>query len=68
MNVKEAFGNSFRYIPYVECNANMPGAEPGKCQEEGVQYLPTFKFGDGTKLFGELEFPILAQKTGCVLP
>jgi hypothetical protein len=67
-NVKEEFGNAFRFIPYVECNGNMPGAEPEKCSEEDVQYLPTFRFGDGTKLWGELEFSILAQKSGCALP
>lgn len=68
MNVKEEFGNAFRYIEFIECNANMPGAQPEHCQNESVQYLPTFKFGDGTKLFGEVEFSILATKTGCVLP
>ncbi|MFC1742111.1 hypothetical protein ACFL3V_06255 [Nanoarchaeota archaeon] len=68
MNVKKDFGNAFKHITYVECNANMPGGDPEKCAEEGVQYLPTFKFGDGQKLVGELEFSLLAQKTGCELP
>jgi hypothetical protein len=66
--VKRDFGNAFKHIEYVECNGNMPGGEPEKCAKEGVQYLPTFKFGDGTKLFGEVEFEILSQKTGCELP
>ena len=68
MNVKEAFGDSFQFITYVECNPKMPAADPERCIEEEVQYLPTFKFGDGTKSFGEQEFSVLAQRTGCPLP
>jgi hypothetical protein len=66
--MKKAFGNAFRFIDNVECNGNIPGADPERCAAEGIEFLPTFKFGDGTKLIGELEFEILSQKTGCVLP
>jgi hypothetical protein len=33
-----------------------------------VQYYPTFIFKDGNRLFGEVSFSILSQKTGCGLP
>ena len=67
-NVKKDFGNAFRFINYVECDDQTPGAEPEKCAAAGVEYLPTFQFTDGKKLFGEVSFEILSQKTGCVLP
>ncbi|MBU2561711.1 MAG: thioredoxin family protein [Nanoarchaeota archaeon] len=67
-NMKERFGNSFRFIEYVECNEYIPGADPDRCVTEGIGYLPTFRFSDGSKLVGELEFSILSQKTGCPLP
>lgn len=66
--VKKEFGNSFRFVNYVECDANGPNGDPEKCTLAGVQYFPTFIFKDGTRLFGEVSFDILAQKTGCTLP
>jgi hypothetical protein len=67
-NVKKEFGNAFRFIEYVECDANTPGADPQRCSDSKIDYLPTFKFQDGTRLFGEVSFDILAMKTGCRLP
>jgi hypothetical protein len=67
-NVKKDFGNAFRFINYIECDDQTLGAEPEKCTAAGVEYLPTFQFSDGKKLFGEVSFDILSQKTGCVLP
>lgn len=66
--VKKEFGNAFRFMNYVECDDRTPGADPEKCVAEGVEYYPTFKFADKSKLFGELDFSILSQKTGCPLP
>jgi thiol-disulfide isomerase/thioredoxin len=66
--VKEEFGNSFRFINYVECDPNGPGADPERCARAVVQYYPTFIFKDGNRLFGEVSFSILSQKTGCGLP
>jgi thiol-disulfide isomerase/thioredoxin len=66
--VKEEFGNALRFINYVECDARGPNPNPDKCKLDGIQYYPTFKFGDGTTLFGEVSFEIMAQKTGCSLP
>ncbi|MBW2965435.1 hypothetical protein KY363_08310 [Candidatus Woesearchaeota archaeon] len=68
MNMKKEFGNAFTFIKYVECNAQMPGGQPEKCQEEEVEYLPTWKFADGSSLVGELDFSVLAGKTKCTLP
>ena len=67
-NVKNDFGNSFRYIEYVECGSYATEEEAARCQEAGVKYLPHFEFGDGSSLFGELPFDIISEKTGCALP
>ncbi len=67
-NQKKEFGNAFSFIKYVECNAQIPGGEPEKCQAAEVEYLPTWKFGDGTSLVGEVKLGLLASKTKCALP
>jgi len=67
-NMKNKFGDSFTFIKYVECDANGPGGDPETCQKEGIEYLPTLKFNDSTKLVGEMDLEVLASKTGCALP
>jgi hypothetical protein len=67
-NVKKSYGNSFRFMEYVECDENTPGSDPARCFAAGVEYFPMYKFGDGTKLYGEVSFDILSEKTGCDLP
>ncbi|MFH0700924.1 MAG: thioredoxin domain-containing protein [Candidatus Woesearchaeota archaeon] len=59
---KELFGAAFSKIKYVECVA-----EENKCTEEGIQFLPTWKFADKSTLTGVMKFSELAQKSGCVL-
>ena len=66
--IKEEFGSSFQYINYVECDAQGPGGDPDRCARALVQYYPTFTFKDGNRLFGEVTFEIMSQKTGCKLP
>jgi len=60
---KELFGESFKLIDYTECTTDQQ-----KCEEEGIQYLPTWKFADGTVTTGLKSFSSLAEKTGCKLP
>jgi hypothetical protein len=59
---KEQFGDSLKFIDYTECTENQQ-----KCSEEEIQYLPTWKFNDGTSVSGVKSFDYLAEKTGCVL-
>jgi len=66
--VKTEFGDSFKYMHYVECDENGPNGNPDLCQKAGVQYYPTFFFKDGSNLFGEVSFDILSEKSGCALP
>jgi glutaredoxin len=59
-NQKRAFGDSFKYIPYVECPD-----EPAKCQAAGVTGYPTWIFTDGSRLEGEQALSTLGEKTSC---
>lgn len=65
-NVKQNFGDAFQYMDYQECDARF-GGDPQACQDAGVQAYPAFDFGDGVLQYGEIEFSVMAQKTGCDL-
>jgi len=62
-NEKAAFGDSFKYINYVECTV-----KTDECTAKGVEQFPTWIFADGTKFVGEQGLSGLAKDTGCVLP
>lgn len=59
-NEKQAFGDSFRLVPYVECPDN-----PQKCLSAGINVYPTWIFPDGKKLVGEQGIKKLSQESGC---
>lgn len=67
-NVKKSFGSSLEFINYVECDNNGPNGNELKCVEDGIKAYPTFVFGDGTHIEGELTLQNIADKTGCTLP
>jgi hypothetical protein len=62
-NEKKALGDSFKYIPYVECPT-----DPNKCVSLGINGYPTWIFGDGRRHEGELGLTGLSRETGCELP
>lgn len=62
-NEKRAFGDAFRFIPYVECTA-----EPKKCLVAGVEGYPTWILGNDTRLEGEQGLEKLARAAGCAWP
>ena len=62
-NEKNAFGDSFGYVPYVEC----PDA-PQVCIEKGIEGYPTWIFPDGRKLVGEQGLEKLSRESNCALP
>ncbi len=57
---KALFGESFKFIPYVECSAN-----PQACLDKGVQAYPTWIDAGGVKYVGEQSLEKLSQITGC---
>ncbi|MFA4975742.1 MAG: hypothetical protein WC839_00685 [Candidatus Paceibacterota bacterium] len=60
---KELFGDSFKYVPYVECTEN-----PNECVAKGVESYPTWIGIDGTKYIGVQSLEKLAEITSCELP
>lgn len=62
INTKKAFGQSFKYIQYVECTV-----ETKKCEDNKVAGYPTWIFGDGSRLEGEQSLQDLAAKSQCKL-
>ncbi|OGM96884.1 MAG: hypothetical protein A3J46_03895 [Candidatus Yanofskybacteria bacterium RIFCSPHIGHO2_02_FULL_41_11] len=61
-NEKNAFGDSFKYVEYVECPDN-----PKECLEKGINGYPTWITGEGEKLEGERGVEKLSEKSGCKL-
>jgi len=59
---KEMFNDAFEHIDYIECSIDRE-----KCSQEGIKYLPTWKFADDTEVSGVQEFKELSEKTGCAL-
>lgn len=68
--VKKMFGESFRYIDYVECDPRGDNEQSLLCIEKEIESYATFEFNNdpSTRLIGEPTFEELAQATGCVAP
>ena len=60
---KARFGDSFQYVPYVECTI-----ETKTCLDKGVNSYPTWIAADGAKYEGEQGLEKLAQISSCSLP
>jgi hypothetical protein len=60
---KKAFGDSFRYMNYVECPDNVQ-----LCIAKGINGYPTWIDGAGKKYEGEQGLKGIAKISGCVLP
>lgn len=64
-NQKRSFGDSFQYIKYVEC-ALAVGNEPAQeCKDAGIKVYPTWIFGNGERVEGEMSVEQLMQKSSC---
>jgi hypothetical protein len=63
---KKLFGRGFKMATYVECG--VPGnqrAQSQVCKDAGVNNYPTWEFADGTRVTGEQDLSVLAEKSGC---
>lgn len=65
---KEEFGESFRYVNYVECAIKDSREMAPACKAAGVQHFPTWQFGAGPLVEGKFPLEELSDKTGCSLP
>ena len=67
-NQKEMFGDSLKYVAYVECA--VPGndqIQAPECEAAGITGYPTWIIG-GKSYAGEQQISDLARLTGCVAP
>lgn len=67
---KADFGNSVKYLPYVECSTPDGQSQTQVCKDAGIVEYPTWQFNASTtdRLTGQVELKTLAEKTSCVLP
>jgi|ERR1035438_1816929 hypothetical protein len=65
---KEMFGDSFHYVPYVECAVKGSSEEATECKIAGVKLFPAWQFGTEPPREGVLSLDALSDKTGCSLP
>jgi hypothetical protein len=63
---KDAFGDSWKYVKYVEC-ANSDGTKAQVCIDAGIGEYPTWEFGNGSRKTGGLYLEQLSAITGCEL-
>ena len=62
-NEKAAFGDSFKFVNYVECTQ-----ETQKCLDARIESYPTWICSNGKRLVGEQGPEKLAEASGCSLP
>lgn len=60
---KKLFGDSFKYVTYVECTKDVK-----KCREKKIEGYPTWIFKNGERIAGEATFEELSEKIGCKAP
>ena len=65
---KEMFGQSFHYVPYVECAIKGSSELAPQCKIAGVKLFPSWQFGMDPPKEGILSMEALSDKTGCGLP
>lgn len=66
---KEKFGESFKYVKYVECvNPDAPRTLIPECKAQGIKHTPTWVFSDGEHVEGIMGIDQLSMKTHCKMP
>lgn len=53
---------------YIECSTPDARGQKQICKDAGIDGYPTWEFADGTRMSGEIELGVLAEKTNCSLP
>ncbi len=66
-NQKRMFGDSFSKVTYIECSLPGGQGQVEECKEAGINGYPTWEFGDGSRLEGEVPLETLAAKSGCTI-
>ncbi|MEM4259925.1 MAG: hypothetical protein QXG00_01685 [Candidatus Woesearchaeota archaeon] len=63
-NQKKMFGDSWKYMQYVECDVNGPNQQAELCQQIGIEGYPTWVI-NGVKIIGEVPIKNFERITGC---
>ncbi len=63
---KEAFGESWQYVAYVECSSPA-GGQTQACMDANITAYPAWEFGDKKRQLGFMEFKQLSDASGCPL-
>lgn len=66
LNEKALFGDSWKYMQYVECDPNGPNNNAQLCTDLGIDGYPTWII-NGEKMPGEVSIDTLAKLSGCSL-
>ncbi len=64
-NQKDMFGDSFKFVNYVECSLPNKGGQTTTCNDAGIRGYPTWELKNGTRIEGEVSFKRLSEMTGC---
>jgi hypothetical protein len=64
---KEMFGDSWKYMDYVECSLPGGAGQTQECADAGIRGYPTWEFPGGKRLSGEISFPDISANSGCEL-
>ena len=65
---RKMFGDSFKYVNYVECSQMGLPQDAHACQSAEIRFTPTWILDNREKLVGVQTFKQLSDKTGCPLP
>ncbi len=60
---KEAFGDAFKDVKYIECDKKT--GTPEICKEAGITGYPTWITGEGKQIKGRQKLENLAEEVGC---
>lgn len=63
---KAMFGDSWKYINYVECS-NPDYTQKEVCRQANITGYPAWEFGNHTKQYGAMSFEELSRATGCAI-
>ena len=61
---KNLFGNSFKYVDYIECDERGDNSQPERCQIEGITGYPTWKI-NGQTISGVISLNELSAMVNC---
>jgi hypothetical protein len=65
LDQKKEFGDSWKYVTYVECSLPDNAGETQACIDAGIRGYPTWEFADGRRVSGKLSFEQLASYSNC---